>query len=132
MNVEFIKEKIDELIATGAFERIKELILKYKSISEKDNDIATVFYLLPVYEKEKAAGMKTILDKVPDMENLVARYTRLKFYLRRIDFDVIGDGLPEFWGFLIEAEVSPFELDCVMKQSVIHKEKVLSVIRGEV
>lgn len=131
MNANFIKKQINELIEAGSYDQIKGLILKYKSISEKDNDISTVFYLLPIYESEKAAGQKTLFEKVKNTEQLLSRYTKLKFYLRRIDFDVIGDGLPDFFGYLIESEVSPYELNVVMKYSVVHKEKVLGVIRGE-
>lgn len=131
MNADFVKEQINELIATGSYDRIKKLILNHKSISEKNNDISTIFYLLPVYENEKAAGMKTIFDKVKNVEQILMRYTTLKFYLRRIDFNVIGEELSDFFQYLIDAEVSPYELNVVMKQSVVHKEKVLRVIRGE-
>lgn len=59
----------------------------------------------------------------------MGRYTVLKFYLRRIDFDV-ADSLEEFQQFLIEARVSPHELLRVIDYCVVHKEKVLKAIEG--
>ena len=129
MNAELIIKKIDELIATKAYEQIKELILKYKTISEKNNDIATLFHLLPIYENEKAAGQKTIFDKVQNTEQLLERYTQLKFYLRRMDFDVMEGGMQEFFQFLIQEEVSAFELKILINQCVVQKEKVWSLIK---
>lgn len=131
MNAELLIKKIDELITAKAYDQIKELILKYKHISEKNNDIATLFYLLPIFEKEKAAGQKTIFDKVENTEQLLDRYTRLKFYLRRMDFDVIGNGMQDFLQFWLDEEVSAYELKIVMDQCVVHKEKVWSLIKGE-
>lgn len=129
MNAELIIKKIDELIAAKAYEQIKELILNYKTISEKNNDIATIFHLLSIYENERAAGQKTIFDKVQNIEQLLERYTQLKFYLRRMDFDVIGDGMQDFFQFLVKEEVSAFELKLLINQCVVQKEKVWSLIK---
>ena len=129
MNAELIIKKIDELIAANAYEKIKELILNYKTISEKNNDIATIFHLLPIYENEKAAGQKTIFDKVENIEQLLERYTQLKFYLRRMDFDVIGEGMQDFFQFLVKEEVSAFELKILINQCVVQKEKVWNLIK---
>lgn len=131
MNAEILIKKIDELIAAKNYGQIKDLILEYKNISEKSNDIATIFHLLAIYENEKAYGQKNIFEKVKNTEQLLVRYTQLKFYLRRMDFDVMGSGMQEFFQFLIEEEVSAYELRIVLNQCVVHKEKVWSLIKGE-
>ena len=64
------------------------------------------------------------------MEELVERYTRLKFYLRRIEFCVTGNQMGTFYEFLTRNRVSSYELLQVIDFSVIHKEKVLEMIKG--
>ena len=60
---------------------------------------------------------------------LLTRYTQLKFYLRRMDFDVMEGGMQEFFQFLIQEEVSAFELKILINQCVVQKEKVWSLIK---
>lgn len=130
MNTNLLKKKIDELCAIHSYDQIEDVLLEYKNITEHDNDLATVYYLMGIYKKEKAAGQKTILDKTGSVLALLERYTILKFYLRRIDFDVIGESLQAFYQFMIQNEVSAYELLTVIEYSVVHKEKVRKVIQG--
>lgn len=130
MNTNLLKKKIDELCAIHSYDQIEDVLLEYKNITEHDNDLATVYYLMGIYKKEKAAGQKTILDKTGSVLALLERYTILKFYLRRIDFDVIGESLQDFYQFMIQNEVSAYELLTVIEYSVVHKEKVRKVIQG--
>lgn len=130
MNTNLLKKKIDELCAIHSYDQIEDVLLEHKNITEHDNDLATVYYLMGIYKKEKAAGQKTILDKTGSVLALLERYTILKFYLRRIDFDVIGESLQDFYQFMIQNEVSAYELLTVIEYSVVHKEKVRKVIQG--
>lgn len=130
MNTNLLKKKIDELCAIHSYDQIEDVLLEYKNITEHDNDLATVYYLMGICKKEKAAGQKTILDKTGSVLALLERYTILKFYLRRIDFDVIGESLQDFYQFMIQNEVSAYELLTVIEYSVVHKEKVRKVIQG--
>lgn len=130
MNTELLKKRIDELCAIHAYDQIEDVLLEYKDITEHDNDLATVYYLMGIYKKEKAAGQKTILDKTGSVLVLLERYTILKFYLRRMDFDVIGESLQDFYQFMIQNEVSAYELLTVIEYSVVHKEKVRKMIQG--
>lgn len=131
MNIPELKQQINCLIADGEYDDILSLLLNYKEETEHDNDLATVCYLCIIYEQEKAAGCAVIFSKISNMEELLDRYTRLKFYLRRIDFDVIGDQLESFYEFLTRNQISPYELLRVIDFSVVNKEKVLKIIRGE-
>lgn len=130
MTAEELKEKINEKLYKTEYDGIKALLLEYKQITEQDNDLATTCYLCTIYEKEKAAGQATIFDKVSNTEELIERYTRLKFYVRRIDFDVMDD-MEEFYQFLFINRVSSYELLTVIDFSVVNKAKVLKAIEGE-
>lgn len=132
MDKDKLRKKIDELFRTHAYDLLEETLLLYKDITEKDNDLSMVYYLLGIYKREKEAGQKTILDKVDSISALLERYTVLKFYLRRIDFDIIGDSIKEFYQFMTQNEVSVYELLTVIEYSVVHKEKVRKTIQGAV
>lgn len=126
-----LKAQIDDLLRTHRFDDVKLLLLSYKETTEHDNDLAMVCYLCTIYEQEKAAGLETVFSKVSSVEELLERYTILKFYLRRIDFNVIGDGMDVFYQFLAQSRTSSYELLRVIDFCVVHKEKVLKLIRGE-
>lgn len=126
---DIVRNTLDELLRAHTYNRIEEILLQYKDITEHDNDLATVYYLMGIYKKEKGAGQKTILDKTGSVSALLERYTILKFYLRRIDFDVIGEGMQDFCQYVAQNNVSAYELLTVMDYSVVHKDKVLDRIK---
>ena len=130
MNTELLKRKVDELCQVHEYDQIETALLEYKDITEHDNDLATIYYLIGIYKQEKAAGKKTILEKVGSVADLLERCTILKFYLRRIDFDIVGEDLQDFYQFMVQNEVSVYELLTVIEYSVVHKEKVRKVIQG--
>ncbi|MCH5262966.1 MAG: glycosyltransferase family 2 protein [Lachnospiraceae bacterium] len=132
MDTNKLRKKIDELFRTHSYDLLEETLLLYKDITEKDNDLATVYYLLGIYKREKDAGQRTILNKVDSVSTLLERYTVLKFYLRRMDFNFIGDSLQDFYQFIVRNEVSVYELLTVIEYSVVHKEKVRKMIQGTV
>lgn len=126
-----IKRQVNEMIAGGRYDDIKETLLSWKDTTEHDNELAMLCYLCTIYEQEKAAGQETLFSKVSDMEELLGRYTALKFYLRRIDFGVI-DEIGMFFQFLSHNQVSSYELLRVMDFCVVHRERVLQVMNGGV
>lgn len=130
MDRDALREKINQLLRVHAYDQIETVLLEYKEITEHDNDLATVYYLMGIYKQEKAAGKKTILEKASSVADLLERYTILKFYLRRIDFDIVGESLQDFYQFMMQNEVSVYELLTVIEYSVVHKEKVRKVIQG--
>ena len=131
MNTQELKQKINQIIATREYDKILPLLLEHKSMTEQDNELATICYLCIIYEQEKKAGCEVIFSKISCMEELLERYTRLKFYLRRIDFGVIGEQMDIFYEFLTLNQVSPYELLRVIDFSVVNKEKVIGIIKGE-
>lgn len=130
MKADELRDIINELIVLKEYDQIKEKILAYKTISERCNDLSTIFHLFPIYESEKAAGQKTIFEKVENINQLITRYTILKFYLRRMDFGILGNDLNAFFRFLIEQEISSYELKVVVDYSVVNEDKVWEAIRG--
>ncbi len=127
MSGEQLKQQVNQMLESGKHDEIKEQLLAHKDVTEDDNDLAIICYLCTVYEQEKAAGQRTIFDKVSDMEALIKRYTILKFYLRRIEFDVMDD-MRIFGEFLVQNQISSYELLRVLDFSVVHKDKVLQRI----
>lgn len=132
VNAELLREKVDGLCRQRAYDQIETILLQYKDITEHDNDLAMVYYLMKIYKQEKVAGQKNILEKTGSISALLERYTILKFYLRRIEFDVIGESLQDFFRFIAHNEVSVYELLTVMEYSVVSREKVRRIIQGTV
>ena len=132
VNAELLREKVDGLCRQRAYDQIETILLQYKDITEHDNDLAMVYYLMKIYKQEKAAGQKNILEKTGSISALLERYTILKFYLRRIEFDVIGESLQDFFRFIAHNEVSVYEFLTVMEYSVVSREKVRRIIQGTV
>lgn len=128
MQEQQISSGVNRLLQEKKYDDIKTFLLAQKEVVEKNNDLATVCYLCTIYEKEKEAGQPTIFSKVTDVEELLERHSILKFYLRRMDFDVI-DALDEFYQFLSQKQVSSYELLTAIDFSVVHKEKVLQTIQ---
>lgn len=131
MDGQELKKQADRLITGGDYDGIKPLLLSYKDITEHDNELAMTCYLCTIHEQEKAAGLESVFGKISDIDALLERYTALKFYLRRIDFDMIDDGMESFYQFLAMKKVSSYELLRVIDFSVVHKDKVLRIIQGE-
>lgn len=130
MNGLELKHQVNKLIAGGDYDAVKPLLLSYKDITEHDNDLAMTCYLCTIHEQEKAAGQESVFAKVGGMDELLERYTVLKFYLRRIDFDV-ADDIESFYQFLSERRISSYEILRTIDFSVVHKDKVLRNIKGE-
>lgn len=131
MDTEQLKIMVNDLIVSHRYDKIKPLLLANKDTTEHDNMLSMTCYLCNVYEKEQAAGAVSIFDKVSNVEELIDRYTRLKFFLRRIDFDLIDDGLEDFYSFITQWKVSSYEMLAAIDFGVVHKDKVLKVIKGE-
>ena len=127
MSGDQLKQQVNQMLESGKHDEIKEQLLAHKDVTEHDNDLAIICYLCTVYEQERAAGQRTIFEKVSDMEALIKRYTILKFYLRRIEFDVMDD-MRIFGEFLVQNQVSSYELLRVLDFSAVHKDKVLQRI----
>lgn len=126
-----LQSQVNILIQECRYDEIKPLLLVHKNTTEHNNDLSMVCYLCAVHEREKEAGHASIFSKVSDIDELIDRYTRLKFFLRRIDFELLDDGLEDFYTFIAQWKISSYELLAAIDFGVVHKEKVLKAIKGE-
>ena len=76
-----------------------------------------------INRKEKGAGLKGVFEKELSLEELLNRYHQLKFYLRRIENDILDDA-NEFFVFLANYNVSEYEIKGIVDNSIYYKEKV--------
>ena len=130
MNTVTLYTQVNMLLSEHRYDEIKPLLLQYKETTEHDNTLSMTCYLCTVHEREKEVGQPSMLSKVSDIDELIDRYTRLKFFLRRIDFDLLDDGLQDFYTFIAQYKISSYELLAAIDFGVVHKEKVLKVIKG--
>lgn len=119
-----IETYIDTLLAAHRYEEIKPFLESYMNIVKNDINLAIVYYLCDIYEQEKAEGMDPVFSKVNTLDELLERYTGLKFLLRRLDFGVSDCGADDLNLFMQNFQVSPVELAKMMDYSVVHKDRV--------
>lgn len=123
-----LREQIDASFSLKKYDEIEKLLMENKEIAKLDRDLYRAYYLIPIYTTEKEAGQRTIFSKVSDLEELLEREVRLKFYLRRIAFDILDDE-EEFYRFCRQNEVSLAELFMVAYYNAVHREKVQEFIQ---
>lgn len=121
--LDFHKKQVDKMIRNKEPEKIFAYLQENIGAIKYDNDLMAVWYLGKIVQKELEAGGKTVFEKEDSLENLLGRYRQFKFFLRRIENDIL-ENANEFFSFLSEKAVSEYEL-MGMVDSVIHnKEKV--------
>lgn len=115
--------KVNEMILNKKKETILPFLQENLSEIKYDNDLMIVWYLGMMTQKEMSAGMKSVFEKEDSLEELLNRYHQLKFYLRRIENDILDDD-KEFFLFLANKNVSEYELKGIVDNSIYYKEKV--------
>lgn len=126
-----LKERFDQLLSGRQYDEIRTLLLTDRQIIDEINDLAIARVMLSVCDQEKEAGQQILFDKVNSLEELVRRYRILTFYLRRLEFDIMDDGMEAFNQFLSMHRVSLQELFAVMYCGNIDKEKVLQIMKDK-
>lgn len=135
MERQIIRDRVNELLAhkaAGQYEEIKELLLSNEGTARKEKDLAIAMAMIPVCEQEKEEGQCIVFDKVANLKELVDRYMKLMFYLRRFDFDVAEEHLEGFNQFIKKYQVSLQELFIVLYCGVVDKDKVLQIIKEKI
>ena len=136
MDKHIIREKLNTFLAEGNYEGCRKLLLtneESKKIIDKTNDFVIAKYMLSACEQEKKEGEQILFEKVKSLEELVNRYTKLMFYLRRLDFEIGTESeyIDEFNQFLAQNQVSSSELLLVLYCSVPNIEKVLQIVKDK-
>lgn len=124
-----IKEQIDELLQRKETKDIFSFLQDHMETIKYDNDLMTVWYLEKISQKETEHGLESLFTKENDLESLLERHKKLKFYLRRIEYDIPDDD-SEFYRFLMERNISEYELTGMMESSVYDREKVMAYLAG--
>lgn len=131
MDEEGIKKRINELMQKKDYEMVWKLLEENQEVYS--NEFAVCQWLFKAYVQERDSNQCTVFEKAGSFEKLIERFTKLKFYLRRIDFGVIDDNvMDEILQFLVLSRVSSYELLVVADCSVINKERVLQAITDRV
>lgn len=126
-----IREQFNELLQTGRYMEIRKLFDLYADIVGRKNDLAIARLMFSVFEQEKEEGKKGLYEKVESLDEIVNRYTKLMFYLRRFEFDIMDSNIDEFNRFLKTNQISSQELFAVMYCGNINREKVLQIIQDK-
>lgn len=116
-------QKIDSMIQNREIDDILVFLQDNFTIIKHDNDLMIVWYLGVINRKEREAGIKSVFEKVSSLEELLERYHQLKFYLRRIENNILDDN-KEFLLFLANYNVSEYEIKGIVDNSIYYKEKV--------
>ena len=124
-----IKEQINELLRRKETKDIFSFLQDHMETIKYDNDLMTVWYLGKISQRETEHGLESLFTKENDLESLLERHRKLKFYLRRIEYD-IPDDAGEFYRFLMERNISEYELSGMIESSVYDKEKVMAYLAG--
>lgn len=117
------KAKVDQMIRCKQAEKILTFLQENMDVIKYDNELMTIWYLGMMTQKEIVAGKESVFAKENSLEELLIRYEELKFYLRRIEFDVMEDA-NAFFTFLSEKNISEHELVGVMDSVNYNKTKV--------
>lgn len=125
----WIKKQIDELLRRKETKDIFSFLQNHMETIKYDNDLMTVWYLGKISQRETEHGLESLFTKENDLESLLERHRKLKFYLRRIEYDIPDDD-SEFYRFLMERNISEYELTGMIESSVYDKEKVMAYLAG--
>ena len=121
--IRIYKNKVDEMIQNKESIKILPFLQENMETIKFDNDLMVVWYLGMMTQKELKAGIKSVFEKEASLDELLNRYHQLKFYLRRIENDIMGND-DEFFTFLSERNVSEYELMGIVDSAVYDKAKV--------
>lgn len=131
MDRQSLREQVGQLLVMKKCEEAERLLMENAETAKRDRDLLKIYYLLPVCAAEREAGHRTLFTKVSGLEELLERDTRVKFYLRRIAFDVLDDE-EEFYSYCAEKHVSLPELFMEAYCNAVHKEKVQTFIQSKI
>lgn len=131
MDKESLRKQVAQLLSLKKCDEVASLLMASQDIAKSDRELLRLYYMIPVCNAEREAGQKTLFSKVSSLEELLERDTRVKFYLRRIAFDVMDDE-EDFFRYCKKNRVSVSELLITAYCNAVHKEKVQAYIQRKV
>ncbi len=88
------------------------------------SSLAVLGIAFKIYEQEKREKVTTIFESMSSLEEIVVHYYRLKFYLRRIEYDLHEEEQEEIVTYVIKHNVSFQQIFYIIQFSIVHKVKV--------
>lgn len=128
MNMQDLWEQVRELFAQKQYDEVERLLMANGDLAKSHGELIKIYYLIPVCTAEREAGQQILFSKVSGVDELLERDTKVKFYLRRIAFDVLDDE-EEFCEFCRQNHVSLQELFIETYSNAVHREKVQAFIQ---
>lgn len=116
-----LKERINICLAKGEIAMVQELLLTNKSLLEKNNDLANMYYLSNVCDKERKEGRVTAYKD--SWEETTDIFYKLQRMLRRLEWWEEFER-EEIYTFLEEKDISVYELQWAVMTACVDKEKV--------
>ena len=116
---------INQLLQNGELQKVQEVLEKNKKIAAQDNDLANLYYLSAVCNKERAEG-EVMAYKSTVKETLDAFY-ELQNRLRRLEWWEDYDR-EEVYTLMEEYELSVYELQWAVETACVDKEKMWRIL----
>jgi len=124
-----IKLEIDVLFEQKEYEKIWQILEYNRDEITLDSDLSLFYYLVELYNAEKNNQLEfTIFTKSQCIQDVIGRFTELKFKVRRIEFD-LPDALKEFYIFVVENHISALAIYKSVYFACINTELVLNRIK---
>lgn len=131
MDIQNLREQVDRLLSMKKADEAEKLLTENAETAKSDKNLLRIYYLIPVCAAEREAGQQTLFTKVSGIEELLERDTKVKFWVRRIAFDVLDDEM-DFYRFCTANRVSLPELMIEAYCNAVHKEKVQAFIQRKI
>lgn len=131
MDVQRLREQIDWLLSMKRADEVERLLKENRETARTRNDLLAIYYLVPVCEAEREAGRQTLFSKVSGLDELLERDARVKFYVRRIAFDILDDE-EDFFRFCAQNRVSLPELFIEAYCNAVYREKAQEYFKEKI
>lgn len=106
-------------------ELAKQFLEEMKPQIGRNSMILTLEMIFNIHETEMKLGESGFWSNKASIQDAVDCYEQLKFYLRRLDFDIYCDEL-EFVNYIRNNQISSIAIATLVQTSIIHKVEVLN------
>ena len=124
-DIAFVKEQIEEILSQkspAAHENAARIMdMEYvRAFAQWDNEIAILQTMTGIYRAEHGEGIApTVFDLAGSIEDVLAIYYKLTFYLQRIWFEVEEQAQAEMVEYVTKRGLSPYAIFMVLQSSRI-------------
>jgi len=101
-------EKVYALVDSGCFNEARQLVYQYIKNYQNNERFVILFILFKISDLEKASGEQDIFSSPAcgTVNFLLKHYTKIKFYLRRYEYNMPEASLEEALDYFITNKVS--------------------------